>query len=134
MIQKVRSPAYLRAKLSQPLAAKDRGPLLHTIQDVIDYIAALPRERETHPYWQRATEAVVDKAEVAEVGRRIQLALFFDGRFDLTRIEPVFSAVHKVRRRSGGEGVKRVRLKPGLQIICAKPSTRDGRPTRRTRT
>jgi hypothetical protein len=107
VIRKLPSPTYLRARLSQPLAAKDRRPLLHTIQDVIDYIAALPSERETHPYWQRAAKAVLDQAEVAEVSRRIQLALFFDGRLDLTRIEPVFSAVHKVRRRRGGEGLKR---------------------------
>jgi hypothetical protein len=40
VIRKLPSPTYLRAKLSQSLAAKDRSPLLHTIQHVVDYIAA----------------------------------------------------------------------------------------------
>ena len=109
-VMKLPSRAYLRTALSQPLPARDRGAPLQTIEDVVDYMAALPREREMRAYWQCAAGSILDQAAVAEVSRRIQLALFFDGKLDLTRIEPAVSAMHKVRRRSGGEGVRRVRL------------------------
>jgi hypothetical protein len=46
----------------------------------------------------------LDQAEVAEVSRRIPLALFFDGRLDLTRIEPVFSGC---TRCEGGRAAAR---------------------------
>jgi hypothetical protein len=111
MTRKLPCRAYLRSKLSQPLPAKDRSALLHTIRDVIDYIAALPEEREMRSYWQRTAGLILDQAAVAEVSRRIQLALFFDGKLDLTRMGPILIEVHKVpKRRQGGGGASRVRL------------------------
>ena len=49
-------------------------------------------------YWQCAAGSILAQGSVAEVSRRIQLALFFDGKLDHTRMEPVVSAVQTAGR------------------------------------
>ena len=46
---------------------------------------ALPQRRETTAQWQRAAELLLAQADVAEVSKQVELALFFDAKLDLAR-------------------------------------------------
>ena len=98
MTSKLPSRAYLRSKLTQPLPAKDGGTLL-TIHDAVEYVATLPKERALRPYWQQASRLILSEIAVRELTCRIQLALFFDGKLDLPRVEPLPGPVQRRTRR-----------------------------------
>jgi len=78
------SPAYLSQKLTRPLPTKDGGTL-RTVLDARTYMLALPQRRETTAQWQRAAELLLAQADVAEVSKQVELALFFDAKLDLAR-------------------------------------------------
>jgi hypothetical protein len=63
------------------IPTKDRG-ILRTVADARDYILALPDDRESH-YWEHTAKMILDQADVADVSRRVELALFYDGKLDL---------------------------------------------------
>ena len=71
-------PAYLRQKLTQPLPTKD-GAVLRTIGDAANYVLALPPDRAEHyNRWRHAARLLLDQADVADVSRQVNLALFYD--------------------------------------------------------
>ena len=73
------SPAYLSQKLDRPRPTKDRG-VLRTVEDARAYMLALPKHRETSARWQRAAELLLARADVADLSRQVELALFFNAR------------------------------------------------------
>jgi len=73
------SLAYLSQKLTRPLVTKDGGTL-YTVLDARTYMLALPKRRETAAQWQRAAELLLAQADVAEVTRAVDLALFYDAK------------------------------------------------------
>jgi hypothetical protein len=75
--------AYLTKKLTRPLPTKDGGVLL-TVLDAQAYMLALPKERELRPRWQIARESLEAEADVREFSRQVQLALFLDGKLDVS--------------------------------------------------
>jgi hypothetical protein len=76
------SRAYLAKKLSRPLPTKDGG-ILRTIAEARANMAALPPERELSQHWQRAYRLLLERADVADVSRQLELALFLDHKLDL---------------------------------------------------
>jgi hypothetical protein len=79
------SPAYLSQKLTRPLVTKDGGTLC-TVLDARTYMLALPKRRETAAQWQRAAELLLAQADVAEVTRAVDLALFYDAKLDVSKV------------------------------------------------
>jgi hypothetical protein len=73
--------AYLSEKLRRPLATKD-GDVLHTVSDAADYMVALPQDRR-RAHWQRAAQLILDGADVPEISRQVELALFYDRKLHL---------------------------------------------------
>ena len=73
---------YLAANLTRPIPTKDRG-VLRTVADARDYMVALPKYRESQHHWQQTAKMILDQADVADVSRRTELALFYDGKLDL---------------------------------------------------
>jgi hypothetical protein len=76
-------PAYLSQKLDRPLRAKDGGTL-RTVLDTRTYMLALSEDRQRRAQWQRAAELLLAEADVADLSRQIELALFYDAKLDLT--------------------------------------------------
>jgi hypothetical protein len=65
----------------QPIRAID-GPAFETLADAHAYVLALPTDKRTSQYWQRATELLDAKAEgdaLLELEQQVRLALFYDG-------------------------------------------------------
>ena len=85
------SLAYLSQKLTRPLVTKDGGTL-YTVLDARTYMLALPKRRETAAQWQRAAELLLAQADVAEVTRAVDLALFYDAKLDVAAA-PSFIAI-----------------------------------------
>ena len=79
------SSAYLSQKLTRPLVTKD-GSTLCTVLDARTYMLALPKRRETAAQWQRAAELLLAQADVAEVKRAVDLALFYDAKVDVSKV------------------------------------------------
>jgi len=79
------SRAYLSQKLTRPLVTKDGGTLC-TVLDARTYMLALPKRRETAAQWQRAAELLLAQADVAEVTRAVDLALFYDAKVDVSKV------------------------------------------------
>jgi hypothetical protein len=75
--------AYLETKLTRPLPTKDGG-VLRTVADARDYMLALPEDREFRHHWQHTAKMILEQADVADVSRRVELALFYDAKLDLT--------------------------------------------------
>jgi hypothetical protein len=75
-------PEYLATNLTRPIPTKDRG-VLRTVADARDYMAWLPEDREFQHHWQQMAKMILDQADVTDVSRRIELALFYDGKLDL---------------------------------------------------
>jgi hypothetical protein len=73
---------YLAATLTRPIPTKDRG-VLRTVADARDYMLALPENREFQHHWQQTAKMILNQADVEDVSRRIELALFYDGKLDL---------------------------------------------------
>ena len=79
------SPAHLSQKLTRPLPTKDGGTL-RTVLDARTYMLALPKRRETAAQWQRAAELLLAQADVAEVTRAVDLALFYDAKLGVSKV------------------------------------------------
>jgi len=83
------SSAYLSRKLTSPLPTKDGGTL-RTIGEACEYMAAIGKERELRPHWQRVRELMLQEADVAAVSWRVQLAVLKDAKVDVTALsEPI---------------------------------------------
>jgi len=46
----------------------------------------LAKRRETAAQWQRAAELLLAQADVAEVTRAVDLALFYDAKLDVSKV------------------------------------------------
>jgi len=79
------SRAYLSQKLTRPLVTKGGGTLC-TVLDARTYMLALPKRRETAAQWQRAAELLLAQADVAELTRAVDLALFYDAKVDVSKV------------------------------------------------
>jgi hypothetical protein len=78
-----RPSAYLHQKLARPLPTTDRGTL-RTVLDARDYMVSLLKRRELRGQWQRACELLLTEADVGELTKAVELALFYDSKLDLT--------------------------------------------------
>src|SRR5262249_6302963 len=58
------SPTYLTRKLTSSIPTKDGGTL-STIGEACEYMAAIGKEREIRPHWQRVRELMLQEADVA---------------------------------------------------------------------
>jgi hypothetical protein len=76
-------PLYLSQKLMRPLVTKDGGTL-RTVLDARAYMVQLSRDRERSAQWQRAAKLLLAQADVAEISKQVELALFFDAKLDVT--------------------------------------------------
>ena len=76
---------YLATNLTRPVPTKDRG-VLRTVADARDYMLAPPEDREFKHHWQHTAKMILDQADVADVSRRVKLALFYDGKLDLVAL------------------------------------------------
>jgi hypothetical protein len=74
---------YLQTKLTRPLPTKDGGTL-RTVLDARTYMLALSQDREHRAQWQRAAELLLAEADVAEISRQVELALFYEAKLILT--------------------------------------------------
>jgi hypothetical protein len=82
-------PAYLTRKLTLPIPTKDGGTL-STIGEACEYMAAIGKERELRPHWQRVRELMLQEADVAALSSRVRLAVLKDGKLDVTALsEPI---------------------------------------------
>jgi hypothetical protein len=82
-------PEYLSRKLTPPLPTKDGGTL-RTIGEACEYMAAIGKERELRPHWQRVRELMLQEADVAAVSWRVRLAVLKDAKLDVTALsEPI---------------------------------------------
>jgi hypothetical protein len=75
-------PAYLRTNLTRPLLTKDGGTL-RTVLDTRTYMLALSKDRERRAQWQRAAELLLEQANVADLSKQVELALFYDAKLDV---------------------------------------------------
>jgi hypothetical protein len=83
------SPAYLTRKLTSPIPTKDGGTL-STIGEACEYMAAIGKEREPRPHWQRVRELMFQEADVAALSSRVRLAVLKDAKLDATALsEPI---------------------------------------------
>src|SRR5262245_19347694 len=64
-------------KLTSPIPTKDGGTL-STIGEACEYMAAIGKERELRPHWQRVRELMLQEADVAALSSRVQLAVLKD--------------------------------------------------------
>src|SRR5262244_3703361 len=83
------SPAYLSRKLTSAIPTKDGGTL-RTIGEACEYMAAIGKERELCPHWQRVRELMFQEADVAALSSRVRLAVLKDAKLDVTALsEPI---------------------------------------------
>jgi hypothetical protein len=82
-IRHVVASRVLSQQLDRPLPTKDGGTL-RTVLDARTYMLELSEDRGLRAQWQRACELILQEADVAEVSRQLELALFYDGRLVLT--------------------------------------------------
>src|SRR5262249_58602563 len=75
----LRPSAYLTRKLLRPLPTKDGG-VLRTVTDARTYMLGLSKARELRAAWQRACELLLAEADIAELSKAVELALFYDAR------------------------------------------------------
>jgi len=89
------SPAYLSRKLTSAIPTKDGGTL-RTIGEACEYMAAIGKERELRPHWQRVRELMLQEADVAALTSRVRLAVLKDAKLDVTALsEPIERWVDK---------------------------------------
>ena len=83
------SPTYLTRKLTSPIPTKDGGTL-STIREACEYMAAIGKERELRPHWQRVRELMLQEADVVALSSRVRLAVLKDAKLDATALsEPI---------------------------------------------
>jgi hypothetical protein len=92
--------AYFANKLTFALPTKDGG-VLRTLWDVHAYLEALPKTRQLHVHWQHVKRLLLrgDPRHVGALTRRVQVALFLDGRLADSKFRPDLSGPHWRRRR-----------------------------------
>jgi hypothetical protein len=78
-------PAYLSRKLTRPLPTKDGGTL-RTVLDARAYMLGLSKDRERRHHWQRACDLLLAEADVDAFSKQVDLALFMDGKLDLSKL------------------------------------------------
>jgi hypothetical protein len=78
-----RPSPYLQQKLARPLPTTDRGSL-RTVLDAQEYMLSLLKRRELRGQWQRACELLLTEADVSELTKAVELALFYESKLDLT--------------------------------------------------
>jgi hypothetical protein len=79
-----RPSAYLHQKLARPLPIKDAAPCKLSRMRFA-YMTAPPPHLVCRKHWQRAGELILARADVAEVSRQPELALFYDAKLTLRR-------------------------------------------------
>jgi hypothetical protein len=62
------------------------GGTLRTIREACDYMTTMGRKRELRTHWQRACKLILAKADVSAVSRALELALFMDGKLDVSKV------------------------------------------------
>src|SRR5262249_34978736 len=63
---------------------------LSTIGEACEYMAAIGKERELRPHWQRVRELMLQEADVAAFSSRVRLAVLKDAKLDMTALsEPI---------------------------------------------
>jgi hypothetical protein len=67
--------------VTRPLGTKDGGTL-RTVLDTRTYMLALSEDRAHRSQWLLA------EADVRDLSRQVELALFFDAKLDLKRCHP----------------------------------------------
>ena len=78
-----RPSAYLAKNLARPLRTTDGGTL-RTVLDARAYMVSLLKRRELRGQWQRACELLLTEADIGELTKAVELALFYDSKLDLT--------------------------------------------------
>jgi hypothetical protein len=78
-----RPSAYLAKNLARPLPTTEGGTL-RTVRDARAYMVLLLKRRELLGQWQRACELLLTEADVGELTKALELALFYDCKLDLT--------------------------------------------------
>jgi hypothetical protein len=81
----LRAAPYLSRKLTRLTSTKDGGTL-RTALDARTYMLALSKDREHRAQWQRAAELLLAQADVAELTRAVDLALFYDAKLDVSKV------------------------------------------------
>jgi hypothetical protein len=82
-------PEHLSQKLSSPIPTKDGGTL-RTIKDACDYMAAISKEREQLPHWQRVRKLILEESDMEALSWQIRLAVLMDAKIDVTGLsEPL---------------------------------------------
>jgi hypothetical protein len=76
------SVRLLHQKLARPLRTTDGGTL-HTVLDARAYMVSLLKRRELRGQWQRACELLLIEADVDQLTKAVELALFYDSKLDL---------------------------------------------------
>ena len=66
-----------------PIRTKDGG-VLRTVADALTYMLALPEDPEFRHHLQHTAKLILEQADVADVSRRVELALFYDAKLDRT--------------------------------------------------
>jgi hypothetical protein len=59
---------------------------LATVAEARAYMLALSKDRELRSQWQRAAELLLAEADVADFSKQVELALFYDAKFDVSKI------------------------------------------------
>jgi hypothetical protein len=67
----------MRNEWSKPAAKNARV-------DAWAYMVSLLKRRELRGQWQRACELLLTEADIGELTKALELALFFDAKLDLT--------------------------------------------------
>jgi len=78
------SRSYLSQRLTRPLRTKDGGTL-RTVLDARRYMLQLSKDRQRSGPWKKAAQLA--KADVGAFSSQIELALVYDGKLDVTRME-----------------------------------------------
>jgi hypothetical protein len=76
--------SYLSQRLTRPLPTKDGGTL-RTVLDARSYMLRISKDRQRNAQWQRAAQFA--KADLGAFCRQVELALHYDGKLDVTRLE-----------------------------------------------
>jgi hypothetical protein len=76
--------SYLSQRLTRPLQTKDGGTL-RTILDARSYMLRISKDRQRSAQWQKAAQLA--KADLSAFCRQVELALRYDGKLDVTRME-----------------------------------------------
>jgi len=83
---RVKSPQELTRQVALVVSAAEYilGRTLRTVLDARAYMVSLLKRRELRGQWQRACELLLTEADVGELTKALELALFYDSKLDLT--------------------------------------------------